>query len=191
MAVIVEKRDIVTVVVHGSLAGLVAGLALGAATVVASVVLSGSVSGPFRFVSAFVAGPEALDPGFPLGAAVLLGVAIYLSLATLFGVLFVGLMSLMYQLSARPSMLLLYGSVFGFGIWQVSFLVAVPTLFPYLVDRIDFATQLWNGVLSYVFVYGPLLGAYVALVRPGVIGDWRAVGPPAGIYLPPGHAPRD
>lgn len=191
MAVIVEKRDIVTVVVHGSVAGLVAGLALGATTVVGSVVLSGSASGPFRFATAFVAGREALDPGFPLGAAVLLGVAIHFSLATLFGVLFVGLLSLTYQLSARRWLLIVYGSVFGFGIWEVDFLVAVPTFFPYLVDRIDFATQLWNGVLSYTFVYGPVLGAYVVLVRPGVISDWRAVGPPAGIFAPPDREARD
>ena len=191
MAVIVEKRDIVTVMVHGSLAGLVAGLALGVTTVAGSVVLSGSAFAPFRFAAAFVAGPEALNPDFPLGAAILLGGAIHFSLAALFGVLFIGLLSLTYQLSARRWLLVVYGSVFGFGIWEVNFLVAVPTFFPYLVDRIDFAIQLWNGVLSYVFIYGPILGAYVVLVRPGVIGDWRAVGPPAGIFVPPARATRD
>jgi hypothetical protein len=186
MAVIVEKRDIDTVVVHGSLAGLLAGLILGVTTVIASLVLTGSASWPFRFAASFIAGPDALDPGFPLAAALLVGSAIHFALAAVFGVVFVGLLAVTYQLSARSWLLILYGSVFGFGIWEIDFLVAVPTFFPFLIDRIDFATQLWNGVLSYVLIYGPALGAYVIAVRPGVIGDWRAVGPPAGMFVPPG-----
>ena len=190
MTVMVEKRDIDTVVVHGSLAGLVAGLILGVTTVVGSLVLTGSASWPFRFAASFIAGPDALDSGFPLGAALLVGIAIHFALATVFGVVFVGLLALTYQLSARSWLLILYGSVFGFAIWEVDFLVAVPTFFPFLVDRIDFATQLWNGILSYVFIYGPVLGVYVIAVRPGVIDDWRAVGPPAGTFAPPGGEDR-
>jgi hypothetical protein len=191
MPVIVEKRDIDTVVVHGSLAGLFAGLILGVTTVIASLALTHSAFWPFRFAASFIAGPAALEPAFPLGAALLLGSAIHFALAALFGVVFVGLLTVTYQLSARSWLLLLYGSLFGFVIWEVDFLVAVPTLFPYLVDRIDLATQLWNGVLSYVLIYGPALGAYVIAVRPGVIGDWRAVGPPAGTFVPPGGKGRD
>ena len=186
MSVMVEKRDIDTVIVHGSLAGLLAGLVLGTTTVIVSLTLTGSASWPFRFAASFIAGPDALDPAFPLGAALLLGGAIHFALSATFGVVFVGLLALTYQLSARWWLLILFGSVFGFGIWEIDFLVAVPTFFPFLVERIDFATQLWNGVLSYVFVYGPVLAAYVIGVRPGVVGDWRAVGPPAGTFTPPG-----
>jgi hypothetical protein len=191
MTVTVEKRDIDTVVVHGSLAGLLAGLILGITTIIVSLVLTGSASWPFRFGASFIAGPDALDAGFSLGAALLLGSAIHFALAAAFGVVFVGVLALTYQLSARSWLLILYGSVFGFGVWEIDFLVAVPTFFPFLVGRIDFATQLWNGVLSYVFVFGPVLAAYVIAVRPGVIGDWRAVGPPAGTFAPPGRENRD
>lgn len=185
MAVVVEERRIEDVVVHGSLAGLVAGLVLGVTTVLGSLVLSGSASGPFRFAAAFVAGPSAFDADFPLGIAILLGVTIHLALAVAFGILFLGLLALTYQLSARWWLVLVYGSTFGFVIWEVDFLVMVPTLFPYLIEHIDFATQLWNGVLSYVLIYGPVLACYVIVVRPGVIDDWRRVGPPAGTFLPP------
>jgi hypothetical protein len=191
MTVTVEQRDIDTVVVHGSLAGLLAGLVLGVTTIFTTLVLTGSASWPFRFAASFVAGADALDPGFPLGAALLLGSAIHFGLAAVFGVVFVGLLALTYQLSARSLLLILYGSVFGFGLWEIDFLVAVPTFFPFLVGRIDFATQLWNGVLSYVFVYGPVLGAYVIVFRPGVIDDWRAVGPPAGTFAAPDDEARD
>ena len=167
MTVLVEKRDIDTVVVHGSLAGLLAGLVLGTTTVIVSLILTGSASWPFRFAASIVAGPDAVDPAFPLGAALLLGSAIHFMLAAGFGVL--------------------YGSIFGFVTWEIDFLAVVPTLFPFLVGRIDVATQLWNGVLSYVVIYGPVLAAYVIVIRPGVIDDWRAVGPPAGTFSAPGR----
>ncbi|HET7026755.1 MAG TPA: hypothetical protein VFI28_03590 [Candidatus Limnocylindrales bacterium] len=182
MAVQVERRDVVTVVVHGSLAGLVAGLILGTATVVGSLVLSGDASLPFRFAAAFVVGPAALGDQLSMAAAVLLGAAIHFSLAALFGIVFVGLLALTYQLSARWWLLVVYGAIFAFGVWEVDFMAAVPALFPFLVDRLDLPTQLWAGILSYALVYGPILGAYVAIVRPGVIGDWHAVGPPAGVF---------
>lgn len=185
MAVIVERRDVDTVVVHGSLAGLAAGLVLGAAAVVSSAILVGSAWMPFRFAAAFVVGPHAFDRDFPLAITVLLGSVIHFTLAALFGVLFVGLLALTYQLSARSWLLIIYGSAFAFGIWEVNFLGAVPSLFPFLSGRLDLATQLWTAIVSYVLIYGPALGLYVALVRPGVIGDWHAVGPPAGTYAPP------
>lgn len=191
MTVLVEKREIDSVVVHGSLAGLAAGLVLGAATVVGSVVLSGSGWLPFRFAAAFLIGPEALETTFPLGAALLLGVAIHFSLAVLFGVAFVGLLALIYQLSARTWLLIAYGAAFGFAIWEVNFLAAIPTFFPYLVDQLDLATQVWIGVVAYMLIYGPALGGYVAIVRPGVVGDWHAASAPAGTFAPPPSAERD
>ena len=192
VAVVVERRDIDTVVVHGSLAGLAAGLALGATAVIGSLALGGSASTPFRFASAFVVGPEAFRSDFPLGVAVLLGTVIHFALAALFGVLFVGLLSLIYQLSARPWLLIVYGALFAFGVWEIDFLAAVPTFFPFLTGRLDVATQLWTGIVSYVLIYGPALGLYVAIVRPGVVGDWRAVGPPAGTFVqPPADAETD
>jgi hypothetical protein len=190
MAVQVERRDIVIVVVHGSLAGLVAGAILGVATVIGSFVLSADGWLPFRFAAAFVVGPAALGDQVSLTVAVLLGAAIHFSLAALFGIVFVGLLALTYQLSARSWLLVAYGAIFAFGVWEVDFMAAVPALFPFLVDRLDLPTQLWAGILSYALVYGPLLGAYIAIVRPGVIGDWHAVGPPAGVFTRPSASER-
>jgi hypothetical protein len=129
-------------------------------------------------------GPVAFGDQLSLTAAVAVGGAIHFSLAAAFGVLFVGLLALTCQLSARPALLIVYGVVFAFGVWEVDFMAAVPALFPFLVGRLDLPTQLWVGVLSYAFVYGPVLGAYTVVVRPGVIGDWHAVGPPAGVFTP-------
>jgi hypothetical protein len=43
---------------------------------------------------------------------------------------------------------------------------------PGLRGRIDLATQLWNGLVSYSLVYGPLLAVYVIEVRPGMLDRW-------------------
>jgi len=183
--VIVEKRDIDIVVVHGALAGLAAGLVLGVATVLGTVILSQSPSLPFRFAASFVTGPVALQSDFPAGPAILLGGVIHFTLAALFGIVFVGLLAIGYQLSARAPLLIVYGAAFAFALWEVNFLAVVPTFFPFLVHQLDLSTQLWIGILAYVVIYGPLLGGYVAVVRPGVVDDWRAAGPPAGTFTAP------
>lgn len=185
MPVTVEKRDIVIVVVHGSLAGLAAGLVLGLATVAGSLILSQSAWLPFRFAASFVTGPVALQQNFPLAPAILAGSVIHFGLSALFGIVFVGLLAIAYQLSARTPLLLAYGAAFAFALWEVNFLAIVPTFFPFLVHQLSLSTQLWMGILAYVLVYGPLLGAYVAAVRPGVVDDWRAAGAPAGTFTPP------
>lgn len=187
MSVIVERRDIDTVVVHGALSGLLAGLALGVSAIIVSAGLQGSALLPFRFAAAFVVGPAAFGNDVPAVTAVLLGLAIHFSLSAIFGMIFVGALSLTYQLSARAWLLIIYGAAFGFAVWEIDFLAIVPTFFPFLAGRLDIATQLWNGIISYVLIYGPLLGLYVALIRPGVVGDWHAVGPPAGTFTPPGE----
>lgn len=187
LAVIVERRDIDTVVVHGVLAGLLAGLLLGVSAIVASLVLQGSALLPFRFASAFVVGPAAFGNDVPALTAILLGLAIHFTLSAIFGTVFVGGLSLTYQLSARAWLLIIYGTVFGFGVWEINFLAAVPALFPFLAGRLDLSTQVWNGIISYVLIYGPLLGLYVARVRPGVVDDWHAVGPPADTFDVPGE----
>lgn len=187
----VEERDAGTVVVHGSLGGLAAGLVLGTTAIVSTMALGGAASVPFRFVAAFAVGPQAFAADFPVAAALLLGGTIHLTLSAVVGVLFVGALALTFQLSARWWLLMLYGSAFAFAVWEVNFLAAVPALFPDLVGRLDLATQLWNGIVSYVLVYGPTLGVYVALVRPGVVGEWRALHAPAGTFTAPDRARRE
>jgi hypothetical protein len=171
------------------LAGLLAGLVLGVSAVIVSLLAQGSALLPFRFATAFVVGPVAFEDAFPAASAILLGLAIHFSLSAIYGIVFVGALALLYQLSARSWLLVIYGAVFGFTVWEVNFLAAVPAVFPFLVGRLDVPTQVWNGLVSYVLIYGPVLAVYVARVRPGVVGDWHAVGPPAGTWRPPGQPP--
>ena len=168
----VERRDSWELAIHGARAGLVAGVALGAVEIIASAILSDDPSLPFDFAAALIVGREALLPAFPLAASLALGTILHVLLSIVFGAAFMGGLALTFQLSARPSLMLLYGMVFGVTVWEINFLAVLPVIAPELTGRLDLTTQLWNGIVSYSFVYGPVLSAYVIRVRPGVLDRW-------------------
>ena len=155
-----------------ALAGLLAGFALGLVEIVASTALRGDPWLPFDFAVAILVGPEALAPAFPVAASVALGTVIHVLLSVVFGVVFLAGLALTFQLSARPWLMLLYGVLFGVTVWEVNFLAVLPLIAPELTGRLDLATQLWNGIVSYCLVYGPVLAAYVIWVRPGMLDRW-------------------
>lgn len=170
--VAVERRDPWELVSHGMAAGLLAGVGLGVVEVIASTVLRGDPWLPFDFAAAVVVGPEALVPTFPVAASLALGKVMHTLLSVFFGVMFLSALALTFQLSARPGLVLVYGVVFALAVWEVNFMAVLPVIAPGLRGRIDLATQLWNGVVSYSIVYGPLLAVYVIAVRPGTLDRW-------------------
>jgi hypothetical protein len=168
----VERRDLWEVVMQGARAGLLAGVALGVIEIAASVVLRNDPWLPFDFAAAILVGPEALAPTFPLAASLALGTVLHVLLSVVFGVAFLGGLALTFQLSARPPLMMLYGMLFGVTIWEIDFLAVLPVIAPQLTGRLDLATQLWNGIVSYSLVYGPVLAAYVIWTRPGLLDHW-------------------
>ena len=168
----VERREPWELAMHGARAGLVAGLALGVVEITASTLLRGDPRLPFDFAAAIIVGPEALTPAFPLVASLTLGAVIHVLLSIVFGTAFLAGLALTFQLSARPWLMLLYGMLFGVTVWEVDFLAVLPVIAPELTGRLDLATQLWNGIVSYCLVYGPVLAAYVIWVRPGMLDRW-------------------
>lgn len=176
----VERRDPGTVLKHGALAGLVAGLVLGAVEIVASIALDRDPWLPFDFAAAIVVGPEALEPGFSHIASVVLGTTVHLLLSIGWGVAFLTGLALTFQLSARAPLMVLYGVLFGVTVWEIDFMAVLPVIAPDVAGRLDVATQLWNGIVSYCLVYGPVLAAYVIRVRPGVLDRWWETDPAGG-----------
>ena len=172
VGVAVERRDSWEVAMHGARAGLLAGAALGLVEIATSTMLSHSPRLPFDFAAAIVVGPEALLPAFPLAASLVLGTVLHVLLSITFGVAFLGGLALTFQLSARPLLMVLYGTLFGVAVWEINFLAVLPAIAPELTGRLDLATQLWNGIVSYSLVYGPVLATYVIWVRPGMLDQW-------------------
>ena len=134
---------------HGTRAGLLAGIALGGVEIAASTVLSHDPWLPFDFAAALIVGPDALLPAFPLAASLALGTVLHVLLSIVFGVAFLGGLALTFQLSARPALMVVYGMVFGVVVWEMNFLAVLPLIAPDLTGRLDLATQLRNGIVSY------------------------------------------
>lgn len=172
MGLTVERRDPWELAMHGARAGLLAGVALGVVEVTASTILSDDPWMPFDFAAAIFVGLEALAPAFPLAAALALGTVLHVLLSIVFGVAFLAGLALTFQLSARPSLIVLYGMLFGVIVWEINFLAVLPVIAPELTGRLNLPMQLWNGIVSYLLVYGPVLALYVIRVRPGMLDRW-------------------
>lgn len=172
VGVLVEERRWSQILPAGILAGLIGGVALAVAQTAISLVQGGNVLEPFRMVAALVLGQQALMPDTSTALLIILGVTVHFVLAAIFGLLFVWLLALNFQLSARPILLFLYGILFGFLLFEANFLAALPLLFPDIVANFGVKTQLWRGIVAYSFVYGPALGLTIAALRPGVRAEW-------------------
>lgn len=172
VGIIVEERDWAAIRKHGALAGLVAGLALGLVQLLISAAFQESALTPFRLVSALIFGSPQNVQTMPNGAVILIGSSIHLLLSILFGAIFAALLSIGWQLSARRWVLLAYGAMFGFVLYEVSFLAVLPTLYPDLKSWFDLESQLSKGIVAYALVYGPTLALYLSIARPGVRAPW-------------------
>lgn len=168
----VEERRWGALVPHGIAAGLCAGVALGIAQFVIAAAQRESALMPFRLVASLVLGQTAFEPETSTALVMVVAALLHLALAALFGVLFVVLLALVFQLSARGWMLILYGLLFGFLLWEVNFMAILPGLYPELVSRFGLVGQIWKGIVAYTFIYGPALGLYVIATRPGVLASW-------------------
>ncbi len=174
VGITVEERSWPELLPHGAAAGLLAGVALGLVQFVISAGLQEGALTPFRLVASLAIGPLAFQPGTSTALVMLTGGALHLALAALFGTLFVAFLALTFQLSARTWVLVGYGLLFGFLLYEVNFLAVLPGLYPELAVRFGVTNQLWKGIVAYTLVYGPALGGYVAATRPGVRSRWTA-----------------
>ncbi|HEX7021857.1 MAG TPA: hypothetical protein VF171_03300 [Trueperaceae bacterium] len=176
VGVVVEERRWSAILTAGILAGLVAGVALALAQALISLAQGSGILGPFRLVASLMLGERAFAPDESVALLVGSGLVIHFVLAVVFGLLFVWLLALFFQLSARSSLLVLYGLLYGFLLFEVNFLAVLPLLFPKLVPRFGITALLWRGIVCYSLVYGPVLGMMMARLRPGLRADWTREG---------------
>jgi hypothetical protein len=176
---LVEVRRPTELLRHGAIAGVVGGITLVVEEMIATVLLGGSASDPFRLVASVIFGRQALSPDFGVWIPLLVGAGAHLVLSILFGVAFVFLVAGAYQLAARTPLLLIYGVLYGLGLWELNVLTVLHLLFPQVAPLFGLANQIWNGVVAYAIFYGLVLGAYVAIARPGVVAEWKRPRSPA------------
>ncbi len=175
VGIMVEERDWSAVLKHGALAGVLAGITLGLAQFVISAAFQESALTPFRLVCALIFGSPIRVNTMSNAWIILTGGSIHLLISILFGVIFAAVLSLGWQLSARRWVLIAYGALFGFLLYEVSFLAVLPAFYPGLEAWFDLENQLTKGIAAYALVYGPTLAIYLSVTRPGVRAPWANV----------------
>lgn len=170
----VEKQDWRTLLQQGIVAGLVAGIALGLAQFMIAAAREEPALTPLRVVASLLLGQSALESSTSTALVIILGTVLHILLSIVFGVVFVAILALTFQLSARRWLLIGYGFLFGFILWEVNFLAILPVVYPALISRVELTGQIWEGIVSYSLVYGPALALYMSFARPGVLTDWRS-----------------
>jgi hypothetical protein len=79
-----------------------------------------------------------------------------------FGVIFFFLLALFNQLNASTLEFLVYGLIYGMALWINNFLLIAPAAFP----QLTVISPLWNVFFVHTFLYGMVIGAYAAILRP-------------------------
>ena len=145
----------------GIVGGVIAGIAFALAEMVINAMLGKPFPGPLRLISSMALGTEALDPGYRLTKAGAMGLVIHVILSGLYGAIFARLATLFNLHRAPAKYLIVSGSLFGLGLWVVSFLIIVPITF----EQFTQVNQFWNGFVAHTFFYGTVLGWLVASLR--------------------------
>ena len=158
---------------HGAIGGLLVGIIFALFEMAVAAVKMGALDAawmPLRMIGATVLGEDALMPGYSLAKAATTGLLVHMLLSAAFGVAFAAL--LVGVPALRRSTLWLVGAATAYGLllWPVNFYVIARLAgwdwFP------DGADQFWQGFVAHTFVFGTLLGVYLAtmLRRPAAAG---------------------
>lgn len=145
---------------QGIAGGIVAGLVFAMFEMVAAAALMGADAFfmPLRMIGAIALGPAALDPGYSLVTAAVVGVVVHMMLSAVFGGLFGAALSVVPGLTGSTGTLLAVASVFGLLLWVVNFYVLAPafgwTWFP---DKTNPVVQFF----AHTFFFGTALGIYL------------------------------
>ena len=146
---------------NGIVGGIIAGIVFVMAEMLMNVLILGKpFLGPLRLISSILLGTQAIQLSYPLATSLIVGVIVHLVLSSIFGVVFVYLLSWLKQLNVSAILQLVYGAIYGLVLWVLDFLILAPVFFPQFT-RVN---QFWNGFVAHTFFFGLVLGIYVAIV---------------------------
>lgn len=142
---------------QGAIGGVIAGIVFAMFEMIMAAVLNGANAFfmPLRMIGAMVLGMKALDPGYALLTAGVVGLMLHMMLSIVFGIVFAALVASLPALADSSPMLLVAASVYGFALWIVNFYVIAHaagwTWFP---EKTNVAVQF----VAHTIMFGTLLG---------------------------------
>jgi len=146
----VTQSELPWAIRQGAVAGVVAGLVFAAFEIIASAVMMGPSAWamPLRMIGAIALGDRALDPGYPLAAAMVAALGVHLVLSAIYGALFAALAGGLRSGAAIVGLAAGYGVV----LWLLNFYLIAPAAFPWFGDA-DPVTQFIGHA-----IFGAVLG---------------------------------
>jgi hypothetical protein len=147
----------------GLTGGVIAGLTFAAFEMIIAALIAGNFFGPLRMISATVLGPRALSPEVSLATASAVGVIVHMVYSIAAGAVIGLIIAAIGFLNASKTAIVLSASVLGLLMWLINFYVIAPAVgWVWFPER---ASQLWQGFVAHTFLYGSILGWYLAAVR--------------------------
>ncbi len=144
----------------GMVGGLLAGLAFAVFEMIVAAIVAGQLFGPFRMISATVLGQQALSPQVSLATAIMVGTLVHLVYSVVAGAVFALIVAAVTAFHRTPGALVSIGGIYGLLMWLVNFYLIAPAFgWIWFPQR---ASQFWQGFVAHTFLYGALLGWYVA-----------------------------
>lgn len=124
----VQRRaqvDALRWVQYGAIGGVIAGIVFAMFEMIVAAIMNGGNAFfmPLRMIGATVLGMKALDPGYSLLTAGVVGLMVHMVLSVLFGVILAFAFAAIPALASGTTMRLAAASIYGFGLWIVNFYV--------------------------------------------------------------------
>lgn len=157
------RRPLGRWLLHGLIGGIIAGVVFAAFEMMVAALLKGSMDAfwdPMRMIGAMVLGEAALEPTYALATAAITGFALHMMFSVAFGLVFAFIAWAVPALGVSPAALVVGASAYGLLLWLLNFYAVAPaagwTWFPEKAD------QFWQGFVAHAFMFGSVLGAYLA-----------------------------
>lgn len=154
---------------HGAVAGILAGVLF---IMFQMLVAAFQTAGegfflPLRAMSTLFAGPDGMQPDYPLVRAAVTGLSAHLLLAATGGAVFGLVARLIPGVATSDVGLIVLGTLWGMFLWLLAGLGLAPIGWSSYLELSDSPIQL----LAYIVFFGASLGSYFAYVRPRRSGD--------------------
>jgi hypothetical protein len=147
----------------GLVAGIIGGITFALFEMLVAGILTGNFLAPFRMISAVALGQQALTPQVSIGTAILVGALVHMVYSIVAGAVFALIVAAIPALHAGKWPIILSASVLGLVMWLVNFYLIAPAAgWMWFPQR---ASQFWQGFVAHTFLYGSVVGWYLAARR--------------------------
>jgi len=154
------SADVGPWVKQGAVGGVIAGIVFAMFEMIMAAVLGGADTFfmPLRMIGAIVLGMKALDPGYSLVTAGMVGLMVHMMLSIMFGIIFAALVAYVPGLANSSLILIVAASVYGFALWIVNFyVIAHAAGWLWFPDKTNVAVQF----VAHTIMFGTVLGLFL------------------------------